>query len=355
LKVVKHAEDTWAQKSGSSEDIAMLYLAMLRAARLTSYAIKIVDRDQGVFDVSYMSLEQLDTTLVILSTGGKEILLDPGEKMCPFQTVSWRHSNSAGPRQSAQGVLFAGTPLQQYLDNTTLRAGDLTLDAHGGITGEISIVMTGQAALRWRQVALRNDDSEVKKQFDRELERIVPDGVEAHVDHFLGMDQPDVNLIATVKVQGSLGTATAKRLMLPGFFFETRGHVPFVNEEKRLEPVDMHYADRVTDQITYHLPDGVTVEGAPQDADFTWQGHARYVAKSKTNPGQIIIARSISRGFTFAKPEEYQDLRGFFQKVAAADQEELVLTAASVAPAAPSAPATPAPPVPPAAPAGKGN
>ena len=59
--------------------------------------------------------------------------------------------------------------------------------------------------------------AEVKKQFDRELEKIVPDGVEAHIDHFLSIDQPDANLIAVVKVKGSLGTATAKRLCCPDF------------------------------------------------------------------------------------------------------------------------------------------
>ena len=99
--------------------------------------------------------------------------------------------------------------------------------------------MTGQEALRWRQAALRNDDDELKKRFDRELERLVPDGVVAQVNRFLALDQPDGNLIAMVKVHGSLGTATAKRLLLPGFFFATRARVPFVNEEKRLEPVDM--------------------------------------------------------------------------------------------------------------------
>ena len=45
FKEAKHAEDTWAQKSGTSEDIAMLYLAMLRAAGLTAYAVKVVDHD----------------------------------------------------------------------------------------------------------------------------------------------------------------------------------------------------------------------------------------------------------------------------------------------------------------------
>ncbi len=209
--------------------------------------------------------------------------------------------------------------------------------------------MSGQKALHWRQRALEEDDAELKKEFDREeLERIVPDGVEAHVDHFLGMSDPYSNLLAVVDLKGALGTAIAKRLILPSFFFETRGHVPFVNEEKRLEPVDMHYGDRVTDQITYHLPDGMTVEGAPQDANIGWPGHAAFVAKSLTQPGQIVIGDTLSVAFTLLKAGEYQDLRGFYQKMAAANQEQLVL---HVAPAAASAPAG----VVGVVPAGKGN
>lgn len=331
LKMAKHAEDTWTQKSGSSEDIAMRYLAMLRAAGLTAYATKVVDRDRALFDPSYMSLDQLDTTLVILSAGGKQIVLDPGEKMCPFGTVNWRHSFASGLGESAQGLSIATTPSQDYKDNMTRRTGDLTLDPHGGITGEFAIEMTGQAALRWRQAALRNDDEELKKMFDRDLERIVPEGVEAHVDHFLALDQPDKVLLAVVKVKGTLGTSTAKRLLLPGFFFETRGHQPFVNEEKRMEPVDMRYGDRVTNVITYHLPAGVTVEGAPQDANISWPGHAVFITKAKAGTGDVAIADSLAVGFTMAKPEEYQDLRGFYQKIESAAQGALVLTMAPAA------------------------
>ncbi len=346
IKEARHAEDTWTQKSGSSEDIAMLYLAMLRAAGLTAYATKVVDRERGVFDRTYLSLDQLDTTLVVLNTGGQQIVLDPGEKMCPFSTVNWRHSYAGGVGQSPEGISFSITPSQSYKDNTVNRLADLTLDAHGVITGHIQIIMTGQEALRWRQIAFRNDDAELKKRFDHELESQVPEGVEAHVDHFLGVDRPDQNLMAIVNVTGTLGTATSKRLMLPGLFFETRGHVPFVNEEKRLEPVDMHYADRVNDDVTFHLPPGAAVEGAPQDATVAWQGHAMFLVKSKTGSGQIEIANSLARAFTVAKPEEYQDLRGFYQKVDAAEQSQLVLTIS---------PATSASPVMQMAPAGKGN
>ena len=53
-----------------SEDIAMLYLAMLRAAGLTAYAIKVVNRDRALRSHVH-ELGQLDTTLVVAGTGGK--------------------------------------------------------------------------------------------------------------------------------------------------------------------------------------------------------------------------------------------------------------------------------------------
>jgi hypothetical protein len=325
LKVARRAEDTWAQKSGSSQDIALLYLSMLRAAGLTAYDMKVSDRSERVFNVGYLDFDQLDDDLVAVTIGGKEILLDPGEKMCPFQTLNWKHSGTEGIRQSSGVRNLVITGEQSYTANKIVRTGDINLDEHGAITGRLSIVMVGQEALYWRQIALIVDPDELKKQFDRWLGSFVPEGVEVHIDHFLGLDDPEVNLMAIVKVHGSLGAATSKRLLLPGFFFQARSHQPFVNQEKRLEPVDMHFANQVTDQITYHLPANLTVEGAPQVAKILWEGHAAMISKSKTDPGEITIARVQSQGFTFAKPEEYQNLRGFYQKVATADQAQLVL------------------------------
>ncbi len=328
MKEQKRAEDTWTQKSGSSTDIALLYLAMLRAAGLNAEPVTLADRSERTFDLSYLSLSQLTDTLVILKTGDKETSLDPGEKMCPFGVLAWKHAGSAGLLEGDHGVAVATMPYSAYSTNSLSRTGDLTLDSHGGVSGRLQFLLSGQQALYWRQKALRNDGTELKKQFDKEeLESEVPDGVEAHIDHFLGMDDPDVNLIAVVGVTGNLGVATSKRMILPAYFFQSRGRTPFVKEEKREMAVDMHYGDRITDQIVYHLPDGVTVEGAPQDANIPWQGHAVYTAKSKTDPSQITITRAFTRAFTFAKPEEYQNLRAFYQKVAAADQGQIVLAA----------------------------
>lgn len=326
FKPAKRAEDTWAQKSGSSQDITLLYLAMLRAAGLTAWDMKVVDRNRNLFQIGYLYFGQLDDDLVILSTGGKDYVLDPGEKMCPFQTVSWIHSAASGVRQSPGSGLVATTPPQLYTANSTTRIGDVTLDASGTISGSFRFIMAGQQALRWRQEALENDTDEVKKEFDRSLEGLAPEGVNLELDHFLGLDNPDVNLMAMVKVSGTLGTPAGKRLMLPGFFFDSRARQPFVDQAKRLEPVDMYYPERSVEQVTYHLPAGMTVEGAPQDAKIVWQPNAQMVTKIVQAPGQVTVARVMVQAFTFLKPDQYQDLRGFYQKVAANDQQQMVLT-----------------------------
>jgi hypothetical protein len=229
------------------------------------------------------------------------------------------------------------------------RLADLTLDERGGISGNITINMTGQEALSWRQKSLKVDESELKKQFKNSIEPTLPDGVEVTFDHFQALEDPDANLVVVLKVKGSLASVTPKRMMLPAAFFETRNRQPFVDSERRLEPVDMHYGEQVNDKVVYHVPVGLSVEGTPQDAKLSWAGHAALVAKVVVAPTQILSSRSLARGFIFVPADGYKDLRDFYQKVAANDQQQIVLartpagsgTPAVPAPAALNAPAAP--------------
>ena len=89
---VKKAQDVWSEKSGSGNDIAALYLALARAAGLNADGLQVADRNRRIFDPSYLSLDQLDSLLVVLHIDGKDIYLDPGEKLCPFGQLQWTHS-----------------------------------------------------------------------------------------------------------------------------------------------------------------------------------------------------------------------------------------------------------------------
>jgi Domain of Unknown Function with PDB structure (DUF3857)/Transglutaminase-like superfamily len=326
LKAIKDAEDVWNQKSGSSDDLALLYVALAKAAGLQAYPMEVVDRNRAIFDPDYLSINQLDDYLAIVVLGGKDVYLDPGQKDCPFGLLHWKHSYSAGLRLSATGVVPAETPSSTYQQSAVTRVADINIDADSNITGTVRFIMTGSEALHWRQLQLENDPEEVKKQFNESIRAYIPDGVQADFDHFLGLEDYSTNLIGFVKVSGNMGSATGKRFFLPGLFFESRAKHPFVAEDKRLIPIDVHYPKLEQDDVTYHLPPGYSVESAPQATSLSWPNHALMKVTSNATGTTVNIQRVMAYNYTLLEPKEYNGLHDFYQKVASADQQQLVLT-----------------------------
>jgi len=320
----KNVQDVWNEKSGSSNHLASLYLALARAAGLQVDAMQVADRSRSIFDPNYLSLSQLDALLVVLRIDGKDIYLDPGEKLCPFGQLSWKHLLAGGLREGWAGPQV--TPQNLTKDAVTARSADLTLDAQGGITGTVKFLMNGPEALHWRQINLTSDADEVKRRFNESLHGLLPPGVSGEVDRFQGLDTPAANLAVVVKVTGQLGNSTGKRLLVPGFFFSAGPHTQFVSEEKREAAVDMHFTEQTIDDVMLHLPAGFAVESAPQPSQLPWPDHAALVVKTATAPGVVEVKRIFARAFILLDPKEYGALREFYQKVAASDQQQLVLS-----------------------------
>jgi hypothetical protein len=331
LKPIRNAEDVWAQKSGSSDDIALLYIALARAAGLKVWPMQVVDRSRAIFDPRFLNAAQLDDYIAVIELNGKEIYLDPGQKMCPFGLLNWKHTLASGFRLSDKGVGPATTPSIPYSSAVVKRVAELDIDATGAVKGTVRVLILGPEALRWRQMALENDVDEIKKQFNESMQEDLPDGVQADFDHFLSLDDYNSDLMAIVKVSGNIGTATGKHVFLPGFFFESHAQHPFVAQEKRTTPIDVHYSRLALDDVTYHLPPGFTVESTPQAAGASWPDHALLKSTSKPVADGIEITRTLVFNFTILKSDDYPSLHDFYQKVATADEQQLVLNRAPAA------------------------
>ena len=325
-KEVKNAQDVWTEKSGSGNALAALYLALARAAGLNADGLQVSDRDTRIFDPSYLSLDQLDSLLVVLHIDGKDIYLDPGEKLCPFGQLQWTHIMAGGIQQNAKGPVY--TPPNATKDAITAHAADLIVDAQGGITGTVKILMNGPAALHYRQLNLTSDPEEVRKQLNESLRNLLPQGITGEVDKIQGLDTAEGFVSVSAKVTGQMGSSTGKRLLLPGFFFSTGAHPQFVAEEKRTSAVDLHYAEQVIDDAVYHLPAGFTVESAPTPAQLPWPEHATLVVMTAPGNGVIDIRHTFQRAFVLLEAKEYPALRDYYQKIAASDQQQLVLVKA---------------------------
>ena len=272
LKEIHNVDDVWKNQAGAGNSIALLYVALARAAGLKAWPMEVVDRNLAIFDYSYFNVRQLDDYIAVVNLGGKDVFVDPAQKVAPFGSLHWAHTLAGGFRESDTGPIFAVTPASGYKDNAVKRIADLTVDAEGNVTGIARILLSGADALYWRQVALRNDEEELKKQFNEELRGSLPDGVDAEFDHFLELDDYESNLMAIVNVSGKIGMTTGKHFFLPGLFFESHAKHPFVAQDKRVTPIDVHYPSMEQDEVTYHLPPGYAVESTPKATDVTWPG-----------------------------------------------------------------------------------
>lgn len=328
-RTVRNAEQVWTEKSGTRNEIATLYLALARAAGLQASAMSVADRSARVFDPGYLSLDQLTVTLVVLHINGIDVFLDPGEKLLPYGQLRWSHCLSGGLLQTADGASRSSvTPPNNAKDAITAHAGELTVDALGGVTGTVKVLMNGPEALRWRQLNLTTDTEEVQKQISESLQGLLPKGVNTEVIGIQGLDTSAGYVTASFRVSGQLGTVTGKRVFLPGFFFSTAARDQFASNEKRETALDLHFADQVIDDAVYHLPAGYIVESAPQPTQLPWPDHAALVIKTQQGPATVDVKHIFARAFVLLDPKEYPALRDYYQKIASNDQQQIVLAPA---------------------------
>lgn len=329
LKQIRTVEDVWKNQSGPGNSIALLYVALARAAGLKVWPMEVVDRNNAIFDYGDPDSDQLEDYIAIVEIGGKEIYVDPSQKVCPFGVLHWAHAYSRGFRESAAGPSVADTPAMTYVNNQLQRTAEVTLNADGSFTGVGRIAMNGAESIYWRQQALEKGPDALKKDFEDALNADLPEGVTATFDHFVGLDDYEAKLVVIVKLSGSLGVPAGKRLIVPGLLFEARSKHPFVAEDKRQAPVDVHYPVMESDHVIYHLPLGYTVESSPNTADVTWPGSALLRISSESKEDRLEVARVFGRNFTVLGPESYNNLHDFYLKLAAADQQQIVLLRAA--------------------------
>ncbi|HZU09189.1 MAG TPA: DUF3857 domain-containing protein [Pseudacidobacterium sp.] len=321
---IKTADDIWEQKRGNEDELTRLFIAMVRAAGMKAYDMIVTNRDRDLFVKSYLDWDQLDDEIAIVPVNGKEMFFDPGQRYCEFGKLHWKHTMVQGIRQTDSGTEITNTPSPTYKDTVVSRFADLTVDAEGKVSGVIRINYTGSDALYWRQFALRNDEMETKKAFEDALQRTMPPGIVVKTNHFIGLADYNTVLMALVDVSGGMGTATGKRIFLPGTFFEA-GAKPLFAHEKRESPVDLHYPYMVTDQVKLTLPAGMVIENTPKDTEIPLPKFADYVAKYKGSTNSYNYGRLLVMANIFYEAKEYPDLRGFYAKVNAQDQQQIVL------------------------------
>ncbi len=328
----RNAQAVWAGKGGSPSELAVVYLALARAAGLHVSAMRINDRRRMFFDPNYLALDQLPALIVVFHAEAGDVFLDPGQKMLPFGDLHWAHTLCGGLLVTANGTTAsATTPPNNLKDAVSARLADLTLDPKGGVTGSVKLLMNGPFALHWRQINLSEGSQAVVSGLNEVLAESLPTGVSATVRQIHGIDTTNGYFEVVAQIAGQLGKSDGKGLEVPGFFFASQKSTTLANQKSRTQPIAMKYAGQQIDDAVFHLPAGFSVASAPQSQQIPWPDHAAMVVKVQAGAGVLDVKRIFAQSFVLLPAQDLPALQGFYQKVIEADQQTVMFSASGAA------------------------
>jgi hypothetical protein len=328
FRAIKTAQDIIDRKRGSSDELAMLFVGLARAAGMKAYVMTVTSRDNDIFNPGLLSMGQFDDDIAIVNVGGQEKFFDPGERYCAYGQLHWKHTMVDGLRQTDGGTALAETPQDPYVNSKTIRVADLTMSEDGQVTGTVKVGYTGVPALIWRQNALEADQAKVERDMEEELRSQLPGGLTVKLDSVSHLDDYTRQLVASFKVYGPLATPSSKRLFVPVEIFEANSR-PIFSQPKRVMPIYFRYAHQDVDQITITLPASLAIESVPKQEQIPMQKLAVLIEGATVKGNTLTMVRNFQLGVVFFKPDEYNDLHDFYGKLNRKDQEQAILKVSS--------------------------
>ena len=321
--------DVLARGYGNSREITLLFVAMARAAGLDASIVQVSDRKTRFFVKDWTSLRQLDTVIVAVNLNGKDLYLEPGTRYCPYGVVRWNHSAADGLKLEKKGGTFVKAPPITYDKSVTRRTATMILGEDGTLKGDVVLEFEGAEALEHRLDAIDSDDAGRKKDLEDELKQWLPTGAIVKMAVAQGWETIGGPLVARFSVEvPTYATLAGKRLLIPAFLFQLKQNQAFAHSQRKY-PVYFPYPFTDSDSVTIKVPSGFTPESIPagQDAKL---GYARYQNVSNFDGIQLVSQRQLAFNGIYFDLDKYSELKSFFGKVQAGDEQQAVLHGGNV-------------------------
>jgi hypothetical protein len=325
----RRVEDVLERRYGLRSDITRTFVKLAQAAGFEAEVVRVTARDDKLFRKDLLSFyEQLDSEMALVKVGERTLVLDPATPFCPFGLAHWSRTNTTAVRFSGEPPAFFVTPASPPDLALTRREAAFFLDRTGDLAGTVITNYTGHEALV-RRLGFARDDAAARRQaLEKELADLLPTGAAVTLTRLENVDNSASALVAAfdVFVPGFAAVAGDKVLLpvfpLIGAVRDTFGHA------ERKFPVYFPYPYREFDDVVITLCEGLSVEARPSARKGGGDAFSYSLVCVDEGPQRLHVQRDlVMRRFHFPVGE-YPALKGFFDDVRAADEAQVVLTAA---------------------------
>ena len=325
IKESNSAEDVLKRGYGIAWDIDATFVALARAAGFDATMLGVSDRSERSFNKKVLSLSVLDGSAALVKINGKEVVLDPGTRFCPYGMLPWKRTKTKALRFGKDaGSEFISTP--PPVISPMHRTATVNVSADGALKGEVTVELRGQEALEHRIEALDTDEAGRRKSLEEEVEAWLPNGAVAKMVDSSGWEAEDKPLVARFHIDvPEYASVAGKRLIVPAYLFSTLQKGMFTAASRRY-PIVFPYPFAESDEVTIKLPAGYSMEQPPyrRKAGLSF---ANYEIQSIAGEHQLATKRSLRFKEMRFPPEQYDELKNFFKVVLAGDGGQAVLHA----------------------------
>jgi hypothetical protein len=328
LKPNKNAEDVLARGYAFENEINLLFIALVRAAGLEAYLVKITSRERNYFLRSVPDFRQLDAEVVEVLVDGKSIFLDPATRYCPYGLLPWEEMDAGGIRMDENHALVEHTPSPNSWEAVIARKGRFKLDEHQNLQGKLEVSFTGQEALSRRIKANDEDEAGHRKLLEDEIESWLPKNATVKLISASGWTTSTTPLTAVFEIQETdFASRVGERLLFPAFVFQTPWTKAF-QSQTRENMVDLHYGHQETDDLTFETPPGYQWENFPSSRSKK-EAFATYDLSTEKQGAEMRLKRTLNMEGYFFQTKNYPGLRRFFESLRKNDDEQAILHAAA--------------------------
>lgn len=308
------------KKSGSSADINLLLVALLRELGLQSNPVILSTRNNGLVHPAQVMINQFNYVIASVNINNKIYLLDATEKDGSYNLLPPRCINGQGRIISETKTDWIDLNPEQRYEFTNIIKASIGID--GVITGNMHRSFGNYAALNKRVEIKGSKDSD---EYIRNMESINK-GLIVQNFELIGVDSLNKPYKENLDVQISDFAQIAGNIIsLTPLLFDQWPSNPFKSENRQF-PVDFTYPHIYKDIINYTLPDGYVLDEKPDDLTLMLpDGKTKFSYRMRVDGNQLQISSTLDIGKSLYSYDEYVSLKEFFSKVVSKQAEKVVL------------------------------
>jgi len=310
-------------RKGSPTDLNLLFINMLRQAKIKAFPVLISTRPNGHILPFRVTSDGMNRVIAAVETeANTQVLIDQSACPNPIGLLPEEDLNEQGLLLEGKGSI-TWMPLQNKVSVRSAVLADLTVTPESGLDGVITFSESGYGAVAARaKIKEKDAQSFVQDQF----KDLIADGRATDSKIENPGNWQDAGLKGTFKLATSaFVTVSGNKIYLtPALGFGGKEN-PFKNPERKFN-IDLGAPNSQTYSFSFKIPLGYKVEEMPKSAKLTFGENALsfdYLIENTGEQIKVNIRRNTKK--TYIAVDQYEDLRQFFGSMIAKMEEQIVL------------------------------